>query len=136
LVSVLRNPHVFLAALLVLSPSAPLIAVSFALPDDAFIKMLSLALLLLSSFQVYLMPSIFPVAVFLVVVKSFIMAMASYLGTGLVFFLGARRLGYHFDPLEYTVYFLVYSPVWFIMILVSLVRVILRREPSELDWKV
>jgi len=135
-VSVLRNPHVFLAALLVLSPSAPLIAVSFALPDDAFIKMLSLALLLLSSFQVYLMPSIFPVAVFLVVVKSFIMAMASYLGTGLVFFLGARRLGYHFDPLEYTVYFLVYSPVWFIMILVSLVRVILRREPSELDWKV
>jgi hypothetical protein len=53
-----------------------------------------------------------------------------------VFVLGARRLGYAFNPLEYTVYFLVYSPVWFIMILVSLVRVALRREPPELDWKV
>jgi len=136
LVSVLRNPHIFLAAFLVLSPSAPLIAVSFALPDDVFIKMLSLALLLLSSFQLYLMPSIFPVTVFLVVVKSFIMTMTSYLSTGLVFFLGARRLRYRFDPLEYTVYFFVYSPIWFIMILVSLVRVILKREPSELDWKV
>ena len=134
--SVLRRPHVFLAALLVLSPSAPLMAMSVALPDDVFMKLLSISLLLLSSLHIYLVPSVFVVAVFMVVVKSLIAATVSYLGTGLAFALGARRLGYTFNPLEYTVYFLVYSPVWLIMILVSLVRVALGREPPELDWKV
>jgi len=136
LVSSVMSPHAFLAALLVIFPSAPLIAMSLALPNDVFMKLLSLGLILLSSFQIYLVPSVFLVAIFLVVVKSLMAATVSYMGTGLVFMLGARRLGYHFDPLEYTVYFLVYNPVWFIMTLVSLVRVILRREPPELDWKV
>jgi biofilm PGA synthesis N-glycosyltransferase PgaC len=132
----LRNPHAFLAALLVIFPSAPLIAISLVLPNDMFMKLLSVVLILLSSFQIYLVPSVFLVAVFLVVVKSLMAATVSYVGTGLVFMLGARRLGYHFNPLEYTVYFLVYNPVWFIMTLVSLVRVILGRMPPELDWKV
>jgi hypothetical protein len=71
-----------------------------------------------------------------VVAKSLMAAAVSYVGTGLVFLLGARRLGYNFDPLEYTVYFLVYNPVWFLMTFISLVSVVLRREPPELDWKV
>jgi len=136
LLNALRNPHVFLAALLILFPSAPLIAMSVALPNDVFMKLLSLALILLTSFHVYLIPSVFFVAVFLVVAKSLMAAAVSYVGTGLVFLFGARRLGYHFNPLEYTVYFLVYNPVWFLMTLISLVSVVLRREPSELDWKV
>jgi len=136
LLSSLRSPHAFLAALLVIFPSAPLIALSVSLPNDMFMKLLSLGLILLSSFQIYLVPSVFLVAVFLVVVKSLMAATVSYVGTGLVFMLGARRLGYHFDPLEYTVYFLVYNPVWFIMTLVSLVRVMLKLMPPELDWKV
>jgi len=136
MLSSLRNPHAFLAALLVIFPSAPLMALSAALPDDVFMKMLSLVLIILSSFQIYLMPSVFIVAIFPLFVKSFISIAVSYVGTGLVFMVGARRLGYHFNLLEYTAYFLVYNPVWFIMTLISLVRVVLKSDPPELDWKV
>jgi cellulose synthase/poly-beta-1,6-N-acetylglucosamine synthase-like glycosyltransferase len=133
---IIKRPHVFLAALLVLSPSAPLLAMSVVLPDGVLMKLLSLILLLLSSLNIYLVPSVLAAAVFVVVAKSLIASTVSFLGTGLAFALGAKRLGYSFNPLEFTVYFLVYSPVWFILILVSLVRVALKREPSELDWKV
>ena len=136
LVNAARNPHVFVAALLIIFPSAPLIVTSFLLPNGFYMKLLSLALMLISGLNVVLVPPVYAIAVFLVTAKTLTAATASFVGTGAALFLASRRLGYRFSVLEYTAYFLLYNPAWFLMSVISLIHVLVRRRSPELDWKV
>ena len=136
LVSAAMNPHVFVAALLIVFPSAPLIVTSFLLPNGLYMKLLSLALMLLSGLNVILVPPVYAIAVFLVAAKTMTAATVSFVGTGAALFLASRRLGYRFSVVEYTAYFLLYNPAWFLMTVISLMHVLVKRKSPELDWKV
>ncbi|MBN2335161.1 glycosyltransferase family 2 protein [Candidatus Bathyarchaeota archaeon] len=136
LVNAARNPHVFAAAFLIIFPSAPLIVTSFLLPNGLYMKLLSLALMLLSGLNVILVPPVYAITVFLVAVKTMTAATVSFVGTGVLLFLASRRLGYRFNVVEYTAYFLLYNPAWFLMSVISLMHVLVRRRSPELDWKV
>jgi len=57
----------------------------------------------------------------------------SFVGTGATFYVASRRLGYRFNVVEYTAYFLFYNPAWFLM---TLMHVLVRRGSPELDWKI
>ncbi|MCW4048545.1 MAG: glycosyltransferase family 2 protein [Candidatus Bathyarchaeota archaeon] len=91
--STIRNPIAFITALLLIFPSAPLIFLGIMLPTDLFLKLLSYALILLSSFQIYLLPSVYVITAFVVVAKSLTILMVSFVGTGVVFFYGAKKFG-------------------------------------------
>ena len=99
-------------------------------------KLLSLALMLISGLNVVLVPPVYAIAVFLVTAKTLTAATVSFVGTGAALFLSSRRLGYRFSVLEYTAYFLLYNPAWFLMSVISLIHVLVRRRSPELDWKV
>jgi cellulose synthase/poly-beta-1,6-N-acetylglucosamine synthase-like glycosyltransferase len=136
LVNAARNPNVFVAALLIIFPSAPLIVTSFLLPNGLYMKLLSLALMLLSGLNVILVPPVYAIAVFLVAAKMLTAATVSFVGTGAALFLASRRLGYKFSVVEYTAYYLLYNPAWFLMTVITLMHVLVRRKSSELDWKI
>ena len=136
LVNAARNPHVFAAAVLVLFPSAPLIVASFLIPNGLLMKLLSLALMLLSGFNVTLVPPVYAITAFLVVAKVFTAAMVSLAGTGVALYAASRRLGYRFNVLEYAAFFVFYNPAWFLVSLTCLMLVLVRRDGMELDWKV
>ena len=133
LMGVHRDPFVFLAAFFVLSPSSLLIAAILLFSADSFANISSLGILL-SSYGLYRIPSFFPGQI--TILKTIAMMFASYLSSSIVFFVAARRLNYKFNPLEFMLYFFLYYPIWFSIILLSIVRVLLKKEPSELDWKV
>ncbi|HUV54133.1 MAG TPA: glycosyltransferase family 2 protein [Candidatus Krumholzibacteriaceae bacterium] len=136
LVNAARNPHVFVAALLVIFPSAPLIVMSFLLPNGLYMKLLSLVLMLLSGGHVLLVPPVYAIALSLMVAKVMTATTMSFVGTGVAFYVASRRLGYRFNVVEYTAYFLFYNPAWFLMTVMSLIHVLVRRGSPELDWKV
>ena len=136
LVNAARNPHVFAAALLVIFPSAPLIVASFLIPNGLYMKLFSLVLMLLSGLNVVLVPPVYAITVFLVAAKTLTAAAISFVGTGAALFLASRRLGYRFTVAEYTAYYLLYNPAWFLMTVISLMHVLVRRKSPELDWKI
>ena len=136
LVNAARNPHVFAAALLVIFPSAPLIVASFLIPNGLYMKLLSIVLVLLSWLNVVMVPPVYAITVFLVAAKTLTAAAVSFIGTGVALFLASRRRGYRFNVLEYTAYYLLYNPAWFLMTVITLIHVLARRKSPELDWKV
>ncbi len=136
LVNAARNPHVFAAALLIIFPSAPLIVASFLVPNGLFMKLLSLVLMLLSGLNVVLVPPVYAITVFLVAAKTLTAATVSFAGTGVALFFASRSLGYRFSVVEYTAYYLLYNPAWFLMTVITLMHVLARRKSPELDWKV
>jgi hypothetical protein len=85
---------------------------------------------------VILVPPVYAIALFLVVAKSLTAATVSFVVTGVALYAASRRLGYAFNVVEYTAYFLFYNPAWFLMTLVSLIRVLVGRGSPDVDWVV
>jgi membrane associated rhomboid family serine protease len=61
--------------------------------------------------------------------------LAGLLAAALVFFAFARILGFRFNPLEFILYYFVYSPVWMATNVVMFFLVIFRIRIS-IDWKI
>jgi len=52
-----------------------------------------------------------------------------------VFYYFARKLEYEFKVYEFLLYYFIYSPIWLLIIILSIIRVTTRRAPPK-DWKV
>ena len=48
----------------------------------------------------------------------------------------SRKLGYRFRLRHFILFYLIYSPVWFVATIWGLVTVFVRKETVEIDWKV
>ncbi|MHA2032021.1 MAG: glycosyltransferase [Candidatus Kariarchaeaceae archaeon] len=136
LINVLRNPIAFIIALLIFFPSSPLILMGWLLPDTLFLNLLSLSLIFLSTLQIYLTPSVLMITIFTFFAKSLTLTLISYSLTGVIYYWASRKLGYHFNVLEFTIYFFVYNPLWFLLSLVSTLIAVLHRNGLTIDWKV
>ncbi len=136
IVSTVRNPVLFIFSFMMIFPSAPLMIFRFTVPDSIQLKEMSLIFLVVSSLHIYFIPSVYIASLLMLAVEGVVLLLASLVFTGFIMLLGARKLGFKFNPLEYVVYFLIYNPLWFMITLVMLLRVIIHRVPRDLDWKV
>jgi DUF1365 family protein len=69
-------------------------------------------------------------------VKNGIVAALSYATLSGIFYLAARKLGYHFNPIEFFGYYLIYSPLSLLMSIIGIFRVMTFNDMVDLDWKV
>jgi len=136
LTSITREPVAFTVALLILFPSSPLIILGWLIPDALILKLLSLALMLLSTFQIYLTPTILVVYLFTFFTRSLISTLSSCFASCVFFYWASRKLKYPFNLLEFSLYYFIYNPIWFLFCLLSIIIVALHRNDFELDWKV
>jgi hypothetical protein len=52
------------------------------------------------------------------------------------FFLLSRKIGSSFNPLEFMLFYLFYSPLWLLLIITNLSKVCLKQKTSSIDWKI
>jgi len=133
---IIHEPVAFIAALLVFFPSSPLMVLGWLIPNSMFLKLLSLALMLLSMFQIYLTPTILLVSLFTFFAKGLVSTLVSYSVTCVFFYWASKKLKYPFNFLEFSLYFFVYNPIWFLFSLLSILIVALHRNGFDIDWKV
>lgn len=132
-----KYPRVIILSLLLAFPSIPLFLVSLFIPDEIFTKALYM-LLLFSSTTTSLM--VFPAALTSVIIpalKSLIILLGSFSGYSAIFYLIARKIKFHFNFLEFTVFYFVMAPLWLMLIITCLIRVCVRKSGNiNVDWKV
>jgi cellulose synthase/poly-beta-1,6-N-acetylglucosamine synthase-like glycosyltransferase len=131
-----RKPQVMLPSLLLIMPSLLLVFFSLLLPDTLCLCILTLILSVLSR-----QPNFVPLTIFLttfgiITVKNGIVAALSYATLSGIFYLAARKLGYHFNPIEFLGYYLIYSPLSLLMSIIGIFRVMTFNDVVDLDWKV
>jgi len=101
-----RYPKILLPSLLLIFPSLLLFIINLLIPDKMYLKLLFLLLLLIAAKEaLFLLPVIFT-SVGAVLIENFFAAMASFVVCMLTFYSLARRLGYAFNPLEFTFFIL------------------------------
>ncbi len=131
-----RYPKVLLPSLLLILPSLPLFAVSILIPNELYLKVLSLSLIVLATKG---SGFLFPPIIFtssIIALKNAVAVMLNFSSYLLIFYLFARKLNYPFKPLDFTLFYFIYSPIWLFIIIFSIVMVYFRRGQVKVDWKI
>jgi len=132
----IKKPQVMLPSLLLMMPSLLLFLFNLMLPDTLYLNILTLILSIVSR-----QPSFIPVSIFLttfgvLALRNSITSAIAFASLSCIFYLAAKRLGYHFNPIEFLGYCLIYSPLSLLMNIVGIFRVFTNRDMIDLDWKI
>jgi len=130
------HPGVLLPALLFIFPCLPFFLFTLFMPDEFFIKTFYFSLLLLSTQTSLLLTPVAFTSTSLAIFRN-LTFMAGGIGAySSFFYLLSRKMGNSFNPFEFLIFYLVYSPLWFLMIVTNLSKVCLKQKTASVDWKV
>lgn len=133
-----RHPRVVIPPLFLVFPTLPLLllVLSIFIPDDLIIRAmcvslfpsLTMANLLISSGTI--MPLILPI------LKGASAVLGGFIGYMVAFYLVAKKMRFSFSPLEFALFYFIMAPLWLLLIIISLVKVYMRPNKVNVDWKV
>lgn len=61
-----------------------------------------------------------------------------FIGFGVPFifyYFAAKKFNYMFNPIEFALFYIILSPLWFLIIIVSLIKVLVVPQKFKIDWK-
>jgi len=130
------HPGVLLPSLLFIFPSLPFFLFTLIMPDDLYIKALYVSMLVLSTQASLLLPPIAFTSTSFAFMRNLFVMISGFGAYSTVFYIIARKLGFIFNPMEFMVFYLVYSPLWLLIIIASLTKVYMRPKKLDIDWKI
>jgi len=135
--AVRKYPKVTLPSLLLIFPALPLLLINLFIPDELYIKALYIPLLLLSTKFSLLLPPMALTSTTFSLIRSLSLFVGSLGVYSSIYYMFARKLEYTFNPLEFTLFYLVYSTLWLLIMIVSIIRVYaVKQENLNIDWKI
>ncbi|HDJ97091.1 MAG TPA: glycosyltransferase family 2 protein [Thermofilum sp.] len=135
---IMQNPVFAMLILLFLLPSLITLSAALLANTNLMDKIALLVLLSISSFH----PGFIPIAAALsykllyALIKAVIISVISYFAYSIFYYQAAKRVKLRFNPLDFAIYFFVYSPLWFLMLLSGFIRVFVFRRTTVSDWVV
>jgi cellulose synthase/poly-beta-1,6-N-acetylglucosamine synthase-like glycosyltransferase len=130
-----KHPRVPLSLLLIF-PSLPLLLIDLLIPDELPMKIIYISLLLLSTWTSLLLPPAAFTSTTMFLLKNLFLTVCNIGVYSSIFYVIARKLGYMFNPLEFVFFYLVYSPLWLLIMITSIARVFINPERINIDWKI
>jgi len=127
---------VLLPALLFVFPCLPFFLVTIAMPDDFWVKAMYFSLLFLSTQSTLLLTPAAFTSTSLAFFRNLFLMMGSIGACSSLFYLLSRKIGSAFNPLEFVFFYLLYSPLWLLLIITNLSKVCLHQKTASVDWKV
>jgi cellulose synthase/poly-beta-1,6-N-acetylglucosamine synthase-like glycosyltransferase len=130
------HPGVLLPALLFVFPCLPFFLVTLVMPDDFLIKATYFLLLLLSTQTTLLLTPAAFTSTSLAFFRNLFLMTGSVGVCSFLFYLLSRKIGSSFNPLEFVLFYLLYSPLWLLLIITSLSKVCFKQKTASIDWKI
>jgi len=134
--SLRRHPKILIPSLLILFPSLPLFIINTMIPNDMYLKALSILLLFLATKQLILLPSILLTSVGVTLIKNFFASTVSFGIYALVFYFFSRKLDYPFNLPEFVFFYFIYNSLWLLIVVVSIIRIMIWPDKINIDWKI
>lgn len=130
-----KSPQTVLAALILLMPSLLLLFLNILVPDTIFFSLLILASSIILRITNFALLPLLLVPFSIPITKYILLTATTYISLSGIYYLAARKLGYYFNPAEFFFYYIVYSPLSLSMHILGILRVALRKDMADLDWK-
>ena len=137
LIKIVRKyPKLLLPSLLLIFPSLPLLFINLFIPDEIYIKIIYILLLVISTRASVLLPPIALTSTSISVIRNLLLTMSSLGSYSFIFYMMAQKLDFAFNPIDFVFFYLVYSPLWLLIMVASIMRGYLKPGWADLDWKV
>ena len=133
--SLRRHPKILIPSLLILFPSLPLFIINTMIPNEMYLKVLSILLLFLATKQLFLLPPILLTSLGMVLIKNFFASAISFGIYALIFYFFARKLDYAFNLAEFVFFYFIYNALWLLIAIVSILRIMIWPNKLNIDWK-
>ncbi|HVP23747.1 MAG TPA: glycosyltransferase family 2 protein [Conexivisphaerales archaeon] len=132
-----RHPGILGTALIMIFPAVLSALFGLTFKNVAAIDLFALLMLTLSSrsFPIFI-PAFIPYGALPNLFSIGLSLLVGLMGYSFVYLYFTRRLGYHFNPVYFLLYYIVYSPVWFVAMVWGLITVFVRKETVDIDWKI
>jgi len=133
---VLKHPQVLLPSLLIMLPSIVMLFSNFLISDLLYYQATSLSEYILAGYQGLTIPFFILDTFSIPIAKNLLVLILTYIAFSSLYYLSAKKLGFIFNPTEFLFFYFIYSPIFFFMITIGILRVIIKRDNISLDWKV
>jgi len=130
------HPGVLLPSLLFIFPSLPFFLFTLFMPDELYLKAIYVSMLVLSTQASLLLPPVAFTSTSIAFMRNLFVMVSSLLAYFTVFYMIARKLEFVFNPMEFMFFYIIYSPLWLLIIIASLVKVYVGIKKLNIDWKV
>lgn len=130
------HPSVLLPALFFIFPFLPFFLFTLFVPDELFVKTFYFSLLLLSTQTTLLLAPAALTSASLAIFRDLTFIIGGVSAYSAFFYFLSRKMGNPFNPLEFLVFFLIYSPLWFLMVVTNILKVLFKHKKEDLDWMV
>jgi len=132
---VVHSPRFLLPAIFLICPSLILLVINLLVPEPLYCKLLMVPLLFAATQVGILLPPILFAFIGMTVVKNVTASAASFGVLSILYGLLARKLKYTFNLLEFLCFYFVFSPLFLIIVIVSLLKVCMQPDKISIDWK-
>jgi len=130
------HPGVLLPSLFFIFPSLPFFLFTLIMPDEIYIKAIYVSMLVLSTQANLLLPPTAFTSTSLAFMRNLFAMIGSFGVYSTLFYIIARKLGFIFNPVEFMIFYIVYSPLWLLIIIASLTKVYVGYKKLDIDWKI
>ncbi|MCX8175979.1 MAG: glycosyltransferase family 2 protein, partial [Candidatus Bathyarchaeota archaeon] len=129
-----KFPKTLIPSIFILSPFLPLFIVNFFFPNISFESLAVLFLTFLTSKLGFLIPTTFLIFI-IVLMKNLTFFLGSYMAGTIIYYLLARKLNYRFNPAEFFLFYFLLSPLWLLIVITSIIRVLIQpNKKLGIDW--
>jgi len=130
-----KSPQVVLPMLFFMFPSVALLLLSLMVPDPMLEKTLVALLMLVSTKFGLLLPVVTFTSIGLMLARNLVLVLLNFAVAAVLFYILAKKLRLRFQLPEFAAYFFLYSPLWFLIVLVGLIRVTILGKSDVEGWK-
>lgn len=131
----IKTPSIIVTMVLLLLPFFSYIVVHELMRNLNLTSILPVVFMVAQHFHALAGVFLWIVHIELIFIDGLIPTAVGLASSGLIYFVFARFLGFKFNPLEYILFYFVYSPIWMLANLIMWLLVLLRVD-IKLDWKV
>ena len=133
--SVVHYPRLLLPAIFLICPSLILFAINLLVPEPLYFKLLMVPMLFIATQVSVLLPPILFTFIGMTLVKSATASAASFGVLSALYYFLSRKFKYTFNLLEFLCFYFVSSPLFLMIVIVSLLKVCMQPNKIIIDWK-
>jgi len=134
-INLFKTPAMFFSTILLMLPFITYLLVFMFIQHTGIVFLLPLLFMVTQHFQVITGIFLWLIHVNLISSGSWIASIAGVLVAGAVFAVFARILRFRFNPLDFLLYYFIYSPIW-MLANVIMFFVVLFKIDIKIDWKI
>ena len=130
-----KFPKTLIPSIFIISPALFLFIANFFFPSISYESSAILILTFLTSKLSFLIPSTLLLFLVVLLMRNLTLFLGSFLVATLFYYFSARKLGYKFNPAEFLLFYLLLSPLWLLIVVTSIIKVLI--QPSKklkMDW--